>query len=46
MGKNAHKNFQKCLTLNEINNIKEFYVMKFADYQTKQLNNWQFESKD
>ena len=37
--------FQKCLTLKEINNIKEFYVMKFADYQMKQLYNWQFESK-
>ena len=24
---------------------KEFYAMKFADYQTKQLNNWQLESK-
>ena len=29
----------------ETNNIKKFYEMKFADYQTKQLNNWQLESK-
>ena len=35
----------KSLILKEINNTKEFYVMKFADYQTKQLNNWQLESK-
>ena len=36
---------QKCLILKEINNTKEFYAIKFADYQTKQLNNWQLESK-
>ena len=33
------KNFQKCLTQKEINNTKEFYVMKFADYQIKTSNN-------
>ena len=38
-GKDLHKNFQKCLTQKEINNTKEFYVMKFADYQMKPLNN-------
>ena len=27
----------KCLILKETNNIIEFYAMKFADYQTKQL---------
>ena len=31
--------FQKCLTPKEINNTKEFYVMKFADHQMKPLNN-------
>ena len=29
----------------EINNTKEFYAMKFADNQMKQLNNWRLESK-
>ena len=38
-GKNLHENFQKCLTPKEINNTKEFYVMKFADYQMKPSNN-------
>ena len=37
--------FSKYLILKEINNTKEFNVMKFADYQTRQLNNWQLESK-
>ena len=36
--KRLHKNFQKCLTPKEINN-KEFYVMKFADYQMKPSSN-------
>ena len=31
--------FLKCLILNETNNIKEFYAMKFAYYEMKQLNN-------
>ena len=31
--------------LKETNNIKEFFLMQFADYQTKHLNNWQLESK-
>ena len=44
IGKDSQKNFQKCLILKEINNIKVFYVTKFVDYQTKHLNNWQFES--
>ena len=35
----SHKNFQKYLTLKETNNTKEFYVMKFADYQMKLSNN-------
>ena len=43
--KRLTQNFQKCLILKEISNIKKFYVMKIADYQTKQLNNWQLESK-
>ena len=30
---------KKCLTPKEINNTKEFYVMKFADYQMKPSNN-------
>ena len=33
--------FSKCVTLKENNNIKEFYVTNFVDYQTKQLNNKQ-----
>ena len=45
IGKDSHKNFQKCLTLKETNNINEFHVTKFVDYQTKQLNNWQLELK-
>ena len=28
IGKDLHKNFQKCLILKKINNIKEFYVTK------------------
>ena len=36
---------KKGLILKEINNTKEFYAMKFVDYQTKQLNNWQLEAK-
>ena len=37
--KSIHKNFQKSLTPKEINNTKEFYLMKFADYQMKLSNN-------
>ena len=36
IGKDSHKNSQRCLILKETNNIKEFYVMKFEDYQMKQ----------
>ena len=39
IGKYSHMNSQKCLILKETNNIKEFYAMKYADYQTKQLIN-------
>ena len=39
IGKNLPKNFQKCLIQKETNNIKEFYAMKFVDYQTKRSNN-------
>ena len=31
--------FRKFLILKETNNIKEFYAMKFVDYQTKRSNN-------
>ena len=31
--------------MKETNNIKEFYATEIADYQMKQLYNWQLESK-
>ena len=39
IGKDSHKNSQKCLILKETNNIKEFHATKYADYQMKQLKN-------
>ena len=39
--KKFKQKFSKCSTLNKINNMKEFYVMKSVDSLTKQLNNLQ-----
>ena len=36
IGKDSHNNSQKCLIQKKANNIKEFYAMKFVDYQMKQ----------
>ena len=36
IGKNSHKNSQKCLIQKEPNNIRGFYAIKFGDYQMKQ----------
>ena len=33
IGNALHVSFQKCLTLKEINNIKEFYLLSIADSQ-------------